>query len=208
MVQSAVSAPVKGSVHQQSFPGEGGPMLTIKARWPQLEGEGRAVRRINRYYDRLFRRCLERWSGPLLDRAGAAKAQGWQVGMDFTVTYYEEGLLSLYIELTEATEGRPRVVRLGDVWELARGTPVALSTLLGCGRRWRSRAMEQVEGQVAQRVGSGECIYYEDWPQLCRQWFSPQRYYLTHEGPVVFYPTETIAPALEGVPAFVLAGGA
>lgn len=206
MSQSAVSAPMGAGHHRQVFPGEEGPLLTLRARWPQPEGEGRASRRLRRYYDRLARRWLARWTGPLLEKARAARARDWQAGMDFTVTYLEDGLLSLYIDLTE-TADRPRTVRLGDVWELKRGTPVALPALLGASRRWKNRVLEQVETQAAERVGSGEYLYYEDWPQLCRRWFSPERYYLTAEGPVVFYPMETIAPALEGVPAFPLSPG-
>lgn len=206
MSQSAVSAPMGAGHHRQVFPGEEGPLLTLRARWPQPEGEDRASRWLRRYYDRLARRWLARWSGPLLEQAKGAHARDWQAEMDFTVTYLEDGLLSLYIDLTE-TADRPRTVRLGDVWELKRGTPVALPALLGASRRWKGRALEQVETQAAERVGSGEYLYYEDWPQLCRRWFSPERYYLTAEGPVVFYPMETIAPALEGVPVFPLSPG-
>lgn len=203
MIQSAVSAPMGAGHHRQVFPGEEGPLLTLRARWPQPEGEDRASRRLRRYYDRLAQRWLERWTGPLLERAKAAQARNWQAEMDFTVTCFENGLLSLYIDLSETTD-RPRAVRLGDVWEMERGTPVALPDLLGRPRRWRNWALEQVEKQAEGRVGSGEYLYYEDWPQLCRRWFSPERYYLTAEAPVVFYPMETIAPALEGVPVFPL----
>lgn len=203
MIQSAVSAPMGAGHHRQVFQGEEGPLLTLRARWPQPEGEDRASRRLRRYYDRLAQRWLERWTGPLLERAKAAQARNWQAEMDFTVTCFEKGLLSLYIDLSETTD-RPRAVRLGDVWEMERGTPVALPDLLGRPRRWRNWALEQVEKQAEGRVGSGEYLYYEDWPQLCRRWFSPERYYLTAEAPVVFYPMETIAPALEGVPVFPL----
>lgn len=203
MIQSAVSAPMGAGHHRQDFQGEEGPLLTLRARWPQPEGEDRASRRLRRYYDRLAQRWLERWTGPLLERAKAAQARNWQAEMDFTVTCFENGLLSLYIDLSETTD-RPRAVRLGDVWEMERGTPVALPDLLGRPRRWRNWALEQVEKQAEGRVGSGEYLYYEDWPQLCRRWFSPERYYLTAEAPVVFYPMETIAPALEGVPVFPL----
>lgn len=203
MIRSADPAPMGAGHHQQVFQGEEGPMLTLRARWPQPEGEDRASRRLRRYYDRLARRWLARWTGPLLARARAAQARDWQAGMDFTVTHCEDGLLSLYIDLTETTD-RPRTVRLGDVWEMKRGTPVALPALLGCPRRWKGQVLEQVERQAERRVGSGEYLYYEDWPRLCRKWFSPERCYLTAEGPVVFYPAETIAPALEGVPAFPL----
>lgn len=207
MSQSTVSALMGAGHHRQVFRGEEGPLLTLRARWPQPEGEDRASRRLRRYYDRLARRWLARWTGPLLEKAKEAHAQGWQAEMDFTVTCLEDGLLSLYIDLTETTD-RPRRVRLGDVWELKRGTPVPLSALLGRPRHWKGRVLEQVETQAAERVNSGEYLYYEDWPQLCRRWFSPERYYLTAEGPVVFFPMETIAPALEGVPVFPLSSEA
>ncbi len=41
--------------------------------------------------------------------------------------------------------------------------------------------------------------------KLVSKRFSPRRFYLTEDGPVVFYPVESVAPAMEGFPSFSLA---
>lgn len=183
-------------------------LLTVSARWPRLEENSPGARRVNRYYAALFDRWCKRWEGPLLARAKAAagpETPPWSAELDFTVTRFSDGLFSLYLDLTEDTGKRPRRVRLGDIWTLPAGVPLTLRELLPRQRWWRGAVVETVRAQVGERLRTGESIYYEDWPRLVSTQFSPQRAYLTEEGPVVFYPQESIAPALEGFPAFSLA---
>jgi hypothetical protein len=127
--------------------------------------------------------------------------------MSFTVTLLTQGLFSLYIDITERTgERRPRQVRLGDVWQLPSGTPVGLREVLPPQRWWKGPIFEVVRREVGRQVEGGEAVYWEDWPTLVSRRFSPSRWYLTEEGPVVFYPVESIAPAMEGFPTFSLRG--
>ena len=183
-------------------------LLTAAARWPRLEETSPGIRRVNRYYDALFDRWRRRWEGPLLEQAKAAagpESPPWSAQLDFTVTHFSDGLFSLYIDVVEETASRPRRIRLGDIWSLPAGVPVTLRELLPRRRWWRGPVMEAIRAQVGQRVQAGESIYYEDWPRLVSTHFSPQRAYLTEQGPTVFYPQETIAPSLEGFPTFSLA---
>ena len=185
-------------------------LLTAKARWPRLSEDCPGLRRIGRYYEELARRWQSRWEGPLLAQAQAAvgpETAPWTAEMDFQITFFQEGVLSLYIDISEDRDGpRPRRLRLGDAWALPGGEPVSLRQLLPRERWWRGRVMEQIRKQVGTRTAAGEAIFYEEWPRLASRHFSPQRFYLTAEGPTVFYPMETIAPALEGFPTFVLEG--
>ena len=180
--------------------------LTLSQRWPRLEEGGPGSRRVNRYYAALAQRWRERWEGPLLERAKAAGEDrpAWTASLDYTVTLDRDGLLSLYWDAVEATGGpRPRRIRQGDVWQLPQGLPVALRELLPRRRWWRTPIIEEVRRQIGAQVSAGEAIYYEDWPALVSKRFSPERFYLTEKGPAVFYPMESIAPALEGFPTFL-----
>jgi len=184
-------------------------LLTVRARWPRLEETCPGLRRVNRYYGELADRWRKRWAGPLLTRAKAAgrapDAPPWRATLDFTVTLLREDLLSLYWEAAEDTGGRrPRRMRQGDVWRLPEGVPVALRELLPQRRWWRGAVLEEVRRQIGERIRSGEAAFYEDWPGLASRKFSPGRFFLTGEGPVVFYPVESIAPAMEGFPSFSL----
>lgn len=180
--------------------------LTLTQRWPRLEEDGPGARRVNRYYAALAQRWRTRWEGPLLERAKAAgeDAPTWTATLDHTITLNKDGLFSLYMDAAETTgPGRPRRVRQGDVWQLPQGLPLSLRELLPQRRWWRTPIIEEIRRQIGAQVNAGEAIYYEDWPALVSKKFSPERFYLTESGPTVFYPVESIAPALEGFPTFL-----
>ena len=183
-------------------------LLTARARWPRLQENAPGLKRINRYYDALFDRWKQRWEGPLLERARAAAGPDtlpWEAKLDFTVTLLQDGMFSLYLDCAESVgASRPRRVRQGDTWYVPDGVPVTLRELLPYRRWWRGPVLEQVRRQIGRRISAGESIFWQDWPQLASRRFSPQRFYLTQEGPVVFYPVGAIAPALEGCPTFLL----
>lgn len=185
-------------------------LLTVQARWPRLEGEQPGCRRVNRYYEALADRWKKRWAGPLLAGARAAVQPGlppWEARLDFTVTLFQDGLFSLYWEVTENVGGRrPRRTRQGDVWQLPQGLPLTLRELLPPRRWWRGPVLEEIRRQIGQRLETGEAVFFEDWPALASRKFSPGRFYLTGDGPVVFYPIESLAPAMEGFPSFSLKG--
>jgi len=191
---------------KKEFREEGRLLLTVTARWPRLEETAPGLKRVDRYYDALADRWSKRWQGPLLERARAAKPERpWTASLDFTVTCFRDGILSLYLDAVEDTgQRRPRRVRQGDVWALPAGVPVTLRELLPKRRWWRGPVLEEVRRQIGERVNSGESAFYEDWPALASKKFSPRRFYLTEAGPVVFYPMESVAPAMEGFPTFSL----
>ena len=183
-------------------------LLTVTQRWPRLSGESPGLRRIDRYYDALAERWRNRWVGSLLERAKAAagpETPPWEASLDFTVTLFRDGLLSLWLEASEDTGARrPHRIRMGDTWRIPTGVPVTLRELLPLQRWWRGPVLEEVRRQIGARVSSGESLFYEGWPQLASRLFSPDRFYLTAQGAAVFYPIESIAPALEGFPTFFL----
>lgn len=185
-------------------------LLTVKARWPRLEGDYPGCNRVNRYYEALAERWKKRWAGPLLAEARAAAGPDtppWEAQLDFTVTLFQDGLFSLYWEVSEDVGGRrPRRIRQGDVWRLPQGLPLTLRELLPPRRWWRGPVLEEVRRQIGERIHSGEAVFFEDWPGLASRKFSPGRFYLTEEGPTVFYPIEALAPAMEGFPSFSLRG--
>ncbi len=185
-------------------------LLTLRSRWPRLEETCPGCRRVNRYYDALAQRWKKRWTGPLLADAKAAagpETPPWEARLDFTVTLFQGELFSLYWEVTEDVGARrPRRLRQGDIWQLPQGAPLSLRELLPPRRWWKGPILEEVRRQIGERVQSGEALFFDSWPSLASRKFSPGRAYLTEEGPVVFYPVEALAPAMEGFPTFSLKG--
>lgn len=183
-------------------------LLTVKADWPLLEGEGPGPRRVNRYCNALARRWQKRWEGPLLKGARAAAGPDtppWNAGMDFTVTLLRPDLFSFYLDIWEDTGlPRPRRLRLGETWRLPEGVPLTLKEVLSPGPHRRRAVLSEVGRQIGERLASGESLFHADWPRQAARAFSPQRFYCGSEGPLLFYPVDAIAPSLEGFPTFPL----
>jgi len=49
-----------------------------------------------------------------------------------------------------------------------------------------------------------QSVYFDDWEKKAETEFDPGRFYLTQEGVTVFYPLYTLAPYVEGMPAFTI----
>ena len=179
-------------------------LLTLTENRPRLAGDAPGLRRVDRYFEALAKRWRARWEGPLLRQArAAAPDRPWACSLDCHLTRWDR-LLSLWWEAREDVGlDRPRRIREGELWQLPAGVPLTLPQLLGRG--WRRRVLEQVAAQIADQLEAGVSLYYDDWPRRIRRYLSPHHFYLTEEGPVVFYPVCTIAPALEDFPSFPLA---
>nr|WP_173023458.1 MULTISPECIES: DUF3298 and DUF4163 domain-containing protein [unclassified Pseudoflavonifractor] len=190
------------------------PVLTLDLRWPRLPDENAALRRISRYYQRFADQWKARWEAALYARACAALAearensrpfQPWQAQLVYTVTYNENGLLSLFSDAYEYTGGaHGMTVRCADAWNLTDGSPRSLSSFFPPRSRWRRQVLEAVRTQIAARLATGESVYFDDWEKKAETEFDPGRFYLTQEGVTVFYPLYTLAPYVEGMPAFTI----
>lgn len=197
-------------VWEQIFREEGREILTAKAHWPRLCEDSPGLRRVNRYYDHLARQWQKRWEGPLLTQAKATVPEGgnpWAVSLQYEITLFTPQVLSLWWEVGENTgERRPKRVRQGDIWALPQGVPVLPGELFApLGKNWRKTVLAEVEKQITNRLQIGESLFKEDWPQRIGPALSSEGFYLTAEGPWLFYPVESIAPALEDFPTFPLA---
>ena len=95
-------------------------------------------------------------------------------------------------------------LRRGDTWDLSDGYPVPLSAFFPRRSGWRRRLMEAAEAEVRRREAAGVSRYHEGVRRKLRRYFNPHNFYLTAEGLVFFYPMYAIAPAAEGVPAFLV----
>lgn len=195
-------------IYRQTFKDGERVLLTVRADWPQLEGNCPGVRRANRYCDALARSWQKRWEGHLQQAARAAAGPDtppWEAGMDFTVTLLRDDLVSFYLDIWEDVgQARPRRLRLGEAWSLPDGVPLTLQELLPPDRHWKRRVLAEVRRQIGARLDAGESLYYADWPRLTGARFSSQRFFCGKDGPALFYPIGSIAPALEGFPTFPL----
>ena len=74
-------------------------------------------------------------------------------------------------------------------------------------RSGRRQLLELAARQIQRQEQAGTARYRPDWRRQLRRRFNPQNYYLTEEGLAFFYPMYAIAPAVEGLPTFLLPYG-
>ncbi len=194
---------------------EGEPVLSLSLQYPGLPEDTAGLRRMARYYRQVAEQWNQRWEGPLYARACAALQAAraasrpfstWTAALTFQTTLQTDALLSFRLDAREnAGSDRSLTVCRGDVWDLPSGTPRSLRSFFPPHCRWRRTVLEQVARQVQLRLETGEAWYLPDWRERIAHCFDPERFYLTQEGPVVFYPLGSIAHRAEGIPVFPLA---
>ena len=97
----------------------------------------------------------------------------------------------------------PHTMMEGDVWSLPDGLPLPLSHFVPSRCR-KHHIISEISNQIQARLATGESLFYEDWLHRLHAHFSPRHFFLSSAGPVLFYPTKTISPAIEGFPSFSL----
>ncbi len=184
---------------------EGQAVLSYTLTLPHLVGEGRGVASVERYYRRLAQAWLARWKGPLFHRAKAAGEAAlsrsrpfspWHASLTCAVTLQSAEVLSLWWEVREELGAPARTLRQGETWSLRDGAPLPLKACLPPNLGRRRKLLTALKGQVEGRAGGLGA--YPDWPARLRRSFRPERFWLTPEGPVVFFPPGSLCPPERG----------
>lgn len=187
------------------------PLLTAQVILPLWESKKGC--RFNRYYracaDSFQRTCRHE----LFPRAEAAYFRAreeaspipqWQARLTATITLRREHLISLRSD-TQVT-GMPQryMGRQGDTWDLRCGLLLSLPDCFPPHTPWRKRLLEMASAQIEDWEAQGIARYHDNWRQEIHRAFHPHRFYLTEEGLCFFFPLDSIAPAIEGIPTFCL----
>lgn len=194
---------------------EGIAVLTASVSLPEpFPAADRRARRIRRYYQlqcRAFLRYCENWLLPQAEAeyhralSSSQPLPCFRAELGHQVTYQDGRLLSLYTQSKEMT-GTTLLRRWGDTWDLESGYPLPLSEFLPARSGWKRGLTRFVGREIQRQERSGAAKYHQDWQQRARR-FNPRNFYLTEEGVRIFYPMYAIAPAVEGIPAFLIPYG-
>ncbi|MBU5434351.1 hypothetical protein [Pseudoflavonifractor sp. MSJ-37] len=126
--------PVRSRRFARAYRKEGQPVLSVCCVLPALPSQGRGIRRIDRWYERLSALWRARWSGPLLEAAGAAADQArdegrpfrpWSAQISLLGHWEADGILSLTWTVVEDRGGSVHTGRFGDLWRLSDGSTVS-----------------------------------------------------------------------------------
>ena len=192
----------------------GEPVLSYSLCRPVFPKDGPTAR-LERYFAQMARGWQERWEKVLYQRACAALCaareasrpfESWQARLEFTVTWWEEPLLSLYLDARERTSvRRPVISRQGETWNCATGWPRTLRSFFPPGdHHWRSRVIRQLQESALERLDSGESLLDPDCAHTLSRAYDPERFYLTEQGLAIFYPLYLLGPFAEGLPTFTI----
>jgi len=205
-------------VTEREWTVEGVPVLTAAVSVPQpLSTDNRVSRRIRRYYHqqaRSYLRYCERWLLPQARTeyhaalAASAPLPCFRAELNYQITYNQDHLWSLYTQSRERTlSGHTLLTRRGDTWNLKDGYPVSLPSFFPSRSPWRRRLLTLAAEEIQRQEAAGIARYHDTWRrELCRR-FNPQNFYLTEKGLTFFFPMYAIAPAIEGIPTFIIPYG-
>ena len=187
------------------------PVLTGEIILPHREGKQGG--RFNRYYQACadaFERCCRR---ELLPRAEAAYCRAvedagplpqWQARLRTCVTLRRGKVVSLRSDTTVQGLPRPAASCRGETWDLRRELLLSLPDCFPRRTPWRKLLLSRAAQEIAQWERQGMARYHDGWQQLLSGAFHADRFYLTEEGLCFFFPPDSIAPPLEGIPTFCL----
>ena len=202
---------------EREWEAEGVPVLSASAQVPEPLGKDRTARRIRRFYQLQCRSFLRYCERCLLPQAAAEyrlaleasrPLPAFRAELEYRVTYNEGGLWSLYTQVREILGPGPALLtRRGDTWDLRTGYPVPLKDFFPAGTAWKRKLLTHAAEEIQRRERAGAGRWREDWRRQLRRRFNPQNFYLTEEGLAYFWPIYAVAPAAEGIPAFLLPYG-
>lgn len=190
------------------------PVLLLTIRRPSFPESGK-YRRIERYFSHLAQQWQTRWETEFFAKACSAfdaKTEAgqpfapWRAELDYTVTYWCPPLISLRLELREqGPADRPCLLHIGETWDCSTGYPRSLRSFLPARPLfWKDPLIDCLNGQVRQRLDSGESLLRPDCVSDLKRAFDPNRFYLSENGLEVFYPLYALGPYAEGIPTFTI----
>lgn len=202
---------IKPYLEERTFSDGDVPLLRASAQLPLWEDEhGGRFNRYYRAYGRAFERYCETTLFPMVQDAyrqaisNAGEIPDYRAALQTTVTYQEGSLVSLYTDSVESGGRQRLVLRRGDTWDMASGTPLRLIDFFPPHTSVRKRILSTIRAQIEREEQLGLYRYLPDWRSRMLRSFNPQNFYVSDEGLTFFYQTFSIAPPHEGIPVFFL----
>jgi hypothetical protein len=129
----------------------------------------------------------------------------FEVYMDYKVTYNQNCTLSLYFDQYEYTGGAHGLTtRSSDNWNLQKSRRMELKDLFIVSMDTRGYVISKIESQIEEQIAAGDDLYFENYPQLVRENFKPNNFYLSEEGAVFYFQQYDIAPYAAGIRTFLI----
>jgi hypothetical protein len=193
---------------------EGITMVSATFVYPVVSGgNARAEKRINGYYKHIAKTLLRRAKKELLPAAvdewtydieNSYPFRQFEIVMNFTVTYNDSDIFSLYYDVYDYTGGaHGNTKRFGDTWRTSTGWFLELMDFFPRGTNYRRILIDNAVAIATKQMAEGTHQYFDNYPKLIKKYFSPSKYYIVLSGVAIFYDQYAIAPYFEGIPEFI-----
>lgn len=127
----------------------------------------------------------------------------YEIVTDFTVTYDEDTILSLYFDAYEFSGGaHGNTIRSSQSWDLASCVILPLYYFYPNNPYFILDILRNISEQIRVEIQEGVSQYFDDYCQLVLESFNPENYYLTKDSIVIYFQQYDIAPYSSGIPVF------
>lgn len=187
-------------------------LLYYKIEYPQFRNtcDCKGLNRINHYYRKralemqlTFKTCMYHQA---LSQYEESMTNGFpfhahEAYVAYSITYNQDCVISVYSDVYTFTGGaHGNTVRESETWNTVTGHRICLPHLVDD----LNYAIRMIYKQIVTRISHGENWYFDNYPQLVAETFCPKSFYLSKEGPVIYYQQYDIAPYSTGIVEFVL----
>lgn len=127
----------------------------------------------------------------------------YEIVTDYTVTYNEDAILSLYFDQYEFSGGaHGNTIRSSQNWDLASCIMLPLYYFYPNSPYFILDILKNITEQIRIQIEEGENQYFDDYSSLVLESFNPESYYLTKDSIAIYFQQYDIAPYSSGIPVF------
>lgn len=186
------------------------PVLTYKIYYPSIISSLASVKTINYFYYHMAK-ISEEYCRTVLYQSAQDNAQdsgenpfnAYEFIVDFTVTYNQCCILSLYMDTYTYTGGaHGNTIRKSNTWDLETGTLMQLGDVYTLTPESLLNLQESIQQQIAERLQENPGIYFDTYRFLLIDTFNANSFYLLPSHGIIYYQQYDIAPYSTGIPEF------
>ena len=127
----------------------------------------------------------------------------YEIVTDYTVTYNENAILSLYFDQYEFSGGaHGNTIRSSQNWDLVSCMLLPLYYFYPNNIYFVLDILRSIIEQINIEIQEGVNQYFDDYCMLVLESFNPENFYLTEDSIAIFFQQYDIAPYSSGIPVF------
>ncbi len=130
----------------------------------------------------------------------------YEVIQEYTITYNNDFIISLYEDNYEFTGGaHGNTIRTSQNWDLRSGKSIPLSNLFPNNPYYIIDILKNVNNQIQSQLQTNPTQFFDNYCELVLNTFSLENYYITSSNSIaIFFQQYDIAPYSSGIPVFYM----